>query len=53
MSVTLETRYLEGFVRPHEWGALREQVDAAPSGPPYRHRPGQRFFGLAESSHRL
>lgn len=29
MSVTLETRYLEGFVRPHEWGALQEQVDAA------------------------
>ncbi len=29
MSGTLETRYLEGFVRPHEWGALQEQVDAA------------------------
>ncbi len=29
MSVTLETRYLEGFVRPHEWGALQEQVSAA------------------------
>ena len=29
MSVTLETRYLEDFVRPHEWGALQEQVGAA------------------------
>ena len=29
MSVSLETRYLEGFVRAHEWGALQEQVSAA------------------------
>lgn len=29
MSVSLETRYLEGFVRAHEWGALQKQVSAA------------------------
>ncbi len=29
MSVSLETRYLEGFVRAHEWDALQEQVSAA------------------------
>ena len=29
MSVTLETRYLEGFVRSHELGALQTQVNAA------------------------
>ncbi|MCI8554198.1 MAG: glucose-6-phosphate isomerase, partial [Clostridiales bacterium] len=29
MSVTLETRYLEGFVRSHELGALQAQVTAA------------------------
>lgn len=29
MSISLETRYLEGFVRPHELGALQAQVTAA------------------------
>lgn len=29
MSVSLDTRYLEGFVRPHELGALQQQVSAA------------------------
>ncbi len=29
MSVSLETRYLESFVRPHELGALQPQVTAA------------------------
>ena len=29
MAVTLDTRYLEGFVRPHELGALQPQVTAA------------------------
>ena len=29
MSVSLDTRYLEGFVRPHELGALQAQVTAA------------------------
>lgn len=29
MAVSLDTRYLEGFVRPHELGALQSQVTAA------------------------
>ena len=29
MSVTLDTRYLDGFVRPQEWGAMQPQVAAA------------------------
>ena len=29
MAVTLDTRYLDGFVRPHELGALQPQVAAA------------------------
>ena len=29
MSVTLDTRYLEGYVRPHELGAMQAQVTAA------------------------
>ena len=29
MSVTLETRYAEGFIRPHEFDAMQQQVIAA------------------------
>ncbi|HCA28565.1 MAG TPA: glucose-6-phosphate isomerase, partial [Ruminococcaceae bacterium] len=29
MAVSLDTRYLEGFVQPHELGALQQQVNAA------------------------
>ena len=29
MSISLETRYTEGFVRAHEWGAMQAQVTAA------------------------
>ena len=29
MSTTLETRYLDGFVRDHEWSAIQPQVTAA------------------------
>ena len=29
MSVTLETRYAEGFIRPHEFDAMQQQVTAA------------------------
>lgn len=29
MSISLETRYTEGFVRAHEWGAMQTQVTAA------------------------
>ena len=29
MSTTLETRYLDGFVRDHEWSAIQPHVTAA------------------------
>ena len=45
MSTTLETRYLDGFVRDHEWSAIQPQVPAAHELLTSGKGPGHEFLG--------
>ena len=45
MPVTLDTRYLEDFIRPHELGAMQAQVAAAHETLHSRSGLGSDFLG--------
>ena len=48
MSTTLETRYLDGFVRDHEWSAIQPQVTAAHELLTSGKGPGNDFLGWVD-----
>ncbi len=48
MSITLETKYLDGFVRDHEWNAIQPQVTAAHELLHSGKGPGNDFLGWVD-----